>query len=238
MTSFSNIKTWAEDDRPREKLITRGRRVLSDAELLAILIGSGNKGESAVELARRILSATGSSLAGLAQLSVAELQRFKGIGQAKAVSIVAALELGRRRKETAAGERLQVVTSSDVAELFRPHFLDLCHEEFHLLMLGRKARIIRSVMVGSGGYSATVVDPKLIFRLAFENRATSVVLCHNHPSGDPHPSAEDIELTLKLKRAGELLELYVADHVIVCEKSYYSFADHQWAAAPNLGIVV
>jgi len=219
------IKSWAEEDRPREKLLLKGRHVLTDAELIAILIGSGTKNETAVELAKRILSQFGNNLNELAKLSVQDLIKFKGIGEAKAISIVAALELGRRRKETETGKREKITSSKDIFEIFRAQFMDLPHEEFHLLLLNRSNMVIRKEFVSRGGISGTVVDPKIIFKIALEHLASSIVLCHNHPSGNLKPSAEDISLTKKIKESGGFLEIPILDHVIFSNTGYFSFAD-------------
>jgi len=222
---YLTIKSWAEEDRPREKLLLKGRHVLTDAELIAILIGSGSKKESAVELSKRILSEFGNNLNEIAKLSVQDLMKFKGIGEAKAISIVAAMELGRRRKETETLKREKVITSKDIFEIFRPQFMDLPHEEFHILLLNRSNHLIRKENVSKGGISGTVVDPKIIFKIALTHQASSIVLCHNHPSGNLKPSAEDISLTKKIKEAGAFLEIPILDHVIISDMGYFSFAD-------------
>ena len=219
------IKSWAEEDRPREKLLLKGRHILTDAELIAIIIGSGTKKESAVELSKRILAQFENNLNELAKLSVQDLIKFKGIGEAKAISIVAALELGRRRKETESPKREKVITSKDIFEIFRPEFLDLPHEEFHVLLLNRTNLLIRKENVSKGGISGTVVDPKIVFKLALSYQASSIVLCHNHPSGNLKPSTEDISLTKKIKEAGRFLEIPILDHVIISDNGYFSFAD-------------
>jgi len=219
------IKNWAEEDRPREKLINKGRHVLTDAELIAILIGSGTKKETAVELAKRILAQLGNNLNELAKLSVNDLVKFKGIGEAKAISIVASLELGRRRKETETVKREKITASKDVFQIFIPLFLDLPHEEFHVLLLNRSNIPIRKEFVSRGGVSGTVVDPKIIFKIALENLASSIILCHNHPSGNLKPSDQDISLTKKIKEAGTLLEIPILDHIIITDTAYFSFAD-------------
>ena len=225
MEKTLTIKNWAEEDRPREKLLLKGRHVLTDAELIAILIGSGTIKETAVELAKRILSQFGNNLHELAKLSVQDLMKFKGIGEAKAISIVAALELGRRRKEIETPKREKITSSKDIFDVFCPQFMDLPHEEFHLLLLNRSNMVIRKEFVSRGGISGTVVDPKIIFKIALEHLASSIILCHNHPSGNLKPSAEDISLTKKIKEAGMLLEIPILDHLIISDTSYYSFAD-------------
>lgn len=220
-----SIKSWAEEDRPREKLLQKGRHVLTDAELIAILIGSGTKKESAVELSKRILAHFGNNLNELAKLSVHDLIKFKGIGEAKAISIVAALELGRRRKETEATKREKITSSRDIFQFMHAQFLDLPHEEFHVLLLNRTNAVIRREFVSRGGISGTVVDPKIIFKIAIDNLASSIILCHNHPSGNLRPSEQDISLTKKIKEAGTLLEVPILDHLIISDTGYFSFAD-------------
>ncbi|MBI2270485.1 MAG: DNA repair protein RadC [Bacteroidetes bacterium] len=219
------ITAWAEDDRPREKLMSKGRHVLSDAELIAILIASGNTEETAVELSKRILNSVNNNLNELGKLTINDLTKFRGIGEAKAISIIAALELGRRRKETEVIKREKITTSAGVYEIFKSLLLDLPHEEFWVLLLSRSGNIIKKEMISRGGVSGTVVDSKIIFKSAVENLACSVILCHNHPSGNTKPSEQDIQITKKLKEAGRLLEIPVLDHVIVSETGYYSFAD-------------
>ena len=219
------IKSWAEEDRPREKLISKGRSVLSDAELIALLISSGNREETAVELSRRILNAVNNNLGELGKLSVNDLTKFKGIGEAKAISIVAALELGRRRKETDSVKREKIITSKDAYNLFKPLLVDLPHEALWTLFLKRSNSLIKKEMISRGGVTGTVADAKIIFKLATENLTSSLILCHNHPSGNTQPSEQDIKLTKKIKEAGALLDIQVLDHVIVCENGYYSFAD-------------
>ena len=220
-----SIKSWAEEDRPREKLLSKGRHVLTDAELIAILIGSGTKKESAVELSKRILAQLGNDLNVLAKQSVQDLVKFKGIGEAKAIAIVAALELGRRRKPTESIRREKITSSRDIFQFVHAQFLDLPHEEFHVLLLNRSNAVIRREFVSRGGVSGTVVDPKIIFKIALDNLASSVILCHNHPSGNLRPSEQDISLTKKIKEAGSLLEIPVLDHLIITDTGYFSFAD-------------
>lgn len=220
-----NIKSWAEADRPREKLIHKGRLALSDAELIAILIGSGNKTETAVELAKRILSSFNHDLYKLGKLNVNELKKFNGIGEAKAISIMAALELGRRRKEAEPVQK-QIIGSSKLAYLeIRDVLSDLTHEEFWVLCLNRKNELIKKMNISKGGVSGTLVDAKIIFKYAIEQLSSALILCHNHPSGNLQPSDQDIQLTKKMKEAGQLLDIPVLDHIIVGEKDYFSFAD-------------
>lgn len=220
-----SIKSWAEEDRPREKLLDKGRHVLTEAELIAILIGSGNKNETAVELSKRILSNTGNNLNELGKLNVTDLTKFKGIGEAKAISIIAALELGRRRKETEAAKREKIITSKDVFEIMKPSMMDLPHEEFWLLMLNRASDVIKKELISRGGVSGTVVDAKIIFKTAVEQYASSIIICHNHPSGNLKPSDADIRLTKNIKEAGKIMEISLLDHLIISDKGFYSFAD-------------
>jgi DNA repair protein RadC len=219
------IPQWAEDDRPREKLLTKGRANLSDAELLAILIGTGTKALSAVDLAKQVLQQADLNLNNLARLSVKDLTRIKGIGEAKAISIVSALELGRRRKESVAPGRPRITNSIDVVEMMKQDLLDLNHEEFWIVILNRANYVLRKNKISSGGISGTVADPKLIFKSALDHRGSSIILVHNHPSGNLQPSQADITLTKTLKEAGKFLEIPVLDHIIVSDNSYFSFAD-------------
>ncbi len=228
MTQYEHkitIKSWAEEDRPREKLVFQGRRSLSDAELLAILIGSGSRNESAVDLSKRILHACENDLNQLARLSIAELSKFKGIGEAKAIAIIAALELGRRRKETFSPEKVQVSTSIDVYESIVSQFRDLNHEEFWIIVLNRANKITSNHLVSKGGQAGTIADPKIIFNIALENHAASIILAHNHPSGNLKPSQADLDLTRKLRSAGKLLDIPVLDHLIITDFGFLSFAD-------------
>ena len=219
------IKSWAEEDRPREKLLEKGRSVLTEAELIAILIGSGSKNETAVELSKRILASVGNNLNDLGKLSVQELCRFKGIGDAKAISIIAALELGRRRKNTELVKRNKVSTSVNVFEIMKPILMDLPHEEFWLLMLNRSNTLIKKEMVSRGGVAGTVVDTKLVFKTAVDNGASSIIICHNHPSGNCKPSDADIKITRNIKEAGKIMDIALLDHLIVTESEFYSFVD-------------
>jgi DNA repair protein RadC len=217
------IKALPEEDRPREKLMTRGRDSLTNAELIAILIGSGNGKESAVRLSQRILDSVGNRLADLSRLTIEDLMEFKGIGEAKAISIAAALELGARRGADEVS-RKRISTSKDIYELMA--FLrNLSHEEFHLVMLNRANGVLGTRLIGKGGFSGTVADPKLIFKEALAGKASSIIVVHNHPSGNRQPSESDKQLTEKLKQAGKFLDLPLLDHVIIAENQYYSFAD-------------
>lgn len=223
--SSLNIKSWAEEDRPREKLLLKGKASLSDAELIAILIGSGTPKMTAVDLSKEILRSVNNDLNELAKRSVKDLSKFKGIGEAKAISIVAALELGRRRKEAESVEKPKVTSSRVAFDVLRPHLMDLPHEEFWVLLLNRANQVIRPLQISAGGVSGTVADPKLIFKAAVEHLASAMILAHNHPSGNLSPSPADRDLTKKIKEAGRLLDIPVLDHLIVADKGYYSFAD-------------
>jgi DNA repair protein RadC len=222
----NTIRQWAEDERPREKLIIKGRSALSDAELLAILMRSGNREESAVELAQRILRTTENNLPELSRLSYKDLTAFKGMGDAKALSIIAALELGNRRRIAEAVSREKISTSQDAFEIFSPLLADCVYEEFWILLLNRANHILSYKCISEGGMSGTVADPKKIFKIALETNASSMILCHNHPSGNLTPSDQDIRLTSKLHEAGRHLELPVLDHIIIGNNKYFSFADN------------
>ena len=219
------IKNWATGDRPREKLLQKGRLSLSDAELIAILIGSGNKKESAVELSKRILSSTKNNLNLLGKLSVQQLMQFRGIGEAKAISIIAAMELGRRRRSEEALVQVKITSSNSVFELLQPILGELPHEEFWILYLNNSNKIIEQFQVSKGGITGTLVDVRITMKKALELGAVSLILAHNHPSGNLNPSEADKQLTLKLKIASESLDIKILDHIIVTEKSYFSFAD-------------
>ncbi|WP_128543669.1 RadC family protein [Larkinella soli] len=219
------ISTWAEEDRPREKLMLKGKAALSDAELIAILINSGSPEVSAVDLAKIILQSVGNDLNRLAKQSVKDLSKFRGIGEAKAVTIVAALEIGRRRKSEERPARNRITSSRDAYDEVKAHLLDKPHEEFWVILLNKANEVVKLVQISSGGVSSTVADPKLIFKQAIEHLASAVILAHNHPSGNLKPSQADLDLTRKLKEAGRLLEIPVLDHLIVSDHGYLSFAD-------------
>jgi DNA repair protein RadC len=223
--NLMGIKQWSPEDRPREKLILKGKAALSDAELIAILLGTGIAKASAVELAKRILSAAENNLHMLGMLTVADLIKVKGIGTAKAISVVAALELGRRRKDHAPDVKPKISGSADVFEILKSDLLDLSHEQFWVVLLNRANRVIRKVQISQGGVAGTVADPKIIFKSALDDLASGVILAHNHPSGNLSPSQADITLTQKLKEGGRLLEIQVLDHLIVGGHKYFSFAD-------------
>ncbi len=219
------ITDWAEDDRPREKLMNKGVSALSDAELLAILIGSGNTEETAVELCRRILHGAEDNLNELARLSIAELCRYKGIGEAKAITIVAALELGRRRKTTDFLERKQIEKSEDLFEVFQPLLMDLKHEEFWVMLLNNSHKILETRKLTQGGIKQTVVDVPLLLKMALEKSASAVAVAHNHPSGQTKPSGNDAEITQKIQNGCKAIGIIFIDHIIVAGGTYYSFAD-------------
>ena len=219
------IKQWAEDDRPREKLMLKGKASLSDAELLAILIGSGSRDESAVELCQRVLRENHQNLAVLARQGVKQLLKFKGIGEAKALTIIAALELGQRRRLSDKLIVPKITCSNDVYELMQPLLGDLDHEEFWVLLLNNSNEVKHTLALSKGGMTGTVVDVRMLFREALDYKATGVILAHNHPSGKLKPSDADIQITKKIKEAGKVMDIQVLDHLIVTEHSYYSFAD-------------
>ncbi|MFD1818292.1 DNA replication and repair protein RadC [Pseudarcicella hirudinis] len=219
------IKSWAEEDRPREKLLHKGKFYLSDTDLLGILIGSGTQAMTAVDIAKVILQSVDNDLNKLAKLSVKDLVRFKGIGEARAIIIVSAMELSRRRKDISPGERFKVTSSEDAYKILRPGMADLSHEEFWIILLNRANQVIKCERISSGGVSGTIADPKIIFKIAMENLASSIILSHNHPSGNIVPSEADKALTRKLKDAGDLLDIPVLDHIIFTDEKYFSFAD-------------
>jgi DNA repair protein RadC len=221
----SSIKDWAEDDRPREKLLHKGPATLSHAELIAILIGSGNQDESAVELSKRILNDVNDNFAGLARLTISDLRNYKGIGEAKAISIAAALEIGRRRSISEIGDKTQVKDSKTAFVLLQKELGDLNYENFCIILLNRANKVLKTVRISDGGITGTVVDQRKVFKIALDHNATSIILGHNHPSGQLTPSDADLQLTKKLKEAGNILDLPVLDHIIIGDGKYYSFAD-------------
>lgn len=223
--TYFSIKNWNEDDRPREKLRLKGRLALSDAELIAILIGSGSRNESAVSLSQRILADVNNNLNELGKSTINDLTKFKGIGEAKAITIIAAMELGRRRRVSEVMERKQISSSKTVFDFFQPIIGELPHEEFWILYLNNSNKIIKSGRLSKGGITGTLVDVRLVYKEALQTGATAIILAHNHPSGTLKPSQPDIQLTKKLKAAGENLDIKVLDHLIVTEKAYFSFAD-------------
>lgn len=223
-SSFS-IKNWSQDDQPREKLRDKGKATLSDAELVAILIGSGNTDESAVALSKRILASVGNNLNELGKLSLKQLMEFKGIGEAKAISIIAALELGRRKRGEEALKKHKITSSKSVFELMQPIIGELPHEEFWIIYVNNSNKVIRKNQLSKGGITGTLVDVRIVLKNALEVGATGIILVHNHPSGTLKPSEADKQLTKKLKTAGESLDIKVLDHLIITEKAYFSFAD-------------
>jgi len=225
-TENITIKSLANEDRPREKLMLKGRSVLSDAELIAILIGSGNTKETAVQLSQRILASVNHNLNELGKLSINDLTKFRGIGEAKAISIIAAAELGRRRKEGEAIQKIKIKSSNDAYVSLQQHLSDLSHEEFWILLLNRANEILNVINVSKGGTTGTVVDGKIILKHAIETpRCSGIVLGHNHPSGNLKPSEADIKITHRLKELASFMDINLIDHIIVGEKAYYSFAD-------------
>lgn len=219
------IKQWAEEDRPREKLMLKGRHALSDAELIAILIGSGTQEMSALEIAKRLLEGVGESLLELGRLSVQDLRKIHGIGPARAITIASALEIGRRRDETVAPGKVIVRRSQDAFAALKPVMQDKPYEEFWILLMNRANHVIRKECISEGGISGTVVDPKKIFKIALDYHATGIILAHNHPSGNIKPSESDIRITGKIAEAGKLLEVSVLDHIIVTDSDFFSFSD-------------
>lgn len=224
-TKNLTIKQWAEDDRPREKLLMKGRHSLSDAELLAILIGSGTKEETALDLAKRILSAAGDNVGELARMGISDLMKIRGIGPARAILITAALEMGKRRNESEVLVKEKITCSRDAFEVLRSAMGDQPYEEFWILILNKANRVLRKCCISEGGISGTVVDPKKIFKIALDHHASSIILGHNHPSGNIQPSEADQKITRKVRDSGVLLDIAVLDHIIVGDGSYLSFAD-------------
>jgi DNA repair protein RadC len=227
MAEYKNlsIKEWSLEDRPREKLLNKGISTLSDAELIAIIIRMGTRDESAVELSKRILNSVENNLNELGKLSVEDLQKYKGMGEAKAIGIVAALELGRRRKLSEGVNRSKIGSSSDIYDIFHPLLADLPNEEFWIILLNRSNKIIDRQKISQGGISGTVTDIRIILKMALEKLASSLILCHNHPSGNPKPSEADISITKKIKESGKLMDISLLDHIIVTDGNYFSFAD-------------
>ncbi|OOV29201.1 hypothetical protein BXU11_04570 [Flavobacterium sp. LM5] len=219
------ITHWSEDDKPREKMMLKGKSALSDAELVAILIGSGSRNESAVALSKRILASVSNNLSSLGKQSLAQLMEFKGIGEAKAITIAAALELGRRRKEENPLELVKVTSSKVMYQEMYPIIGELAHEEFWVVYLNNANKIIFKAQLSKGGITGTIVDVRLVFKIALEQNAVAIVLAHNHPSGKLQASEADIQVTKRIKNAGQQLDIPVLDHVIVTEHGYFSFAD-------------
>lgn len=224
-TDRFSIKYWAEDDKPREKLMLKGKAVLSDAELIAILIGSGSRNESAVELSKRILAGVDNSLNALGKQSLQQLMSFKGIGEAKAITIAAAMELGRRRREEAGPDLKQITSSKAVFDIMYPVVGDLLHEEFWIIYLNNSNKVIYKGQLSKGGITGTLVDVRIVYKTALEYNAVGIILVHNHPSGMLKASDQDRQITRQLKAAGHSLDIEVLDHVIITENGYLSFAD-------------
>ena len=222
---YTPINQWAEDDRPREKFLLKGKSALSDSELLAILIGSGSRNESAVQLCQRILASSENNLNTLGKMSISQLMQFKGIGEAKAISIAAALELGRRRREEDTIELKKITSSKAVFDIMQPVIGELPHEEFWVLYLNNSNKVIYKAQLSKGGITGTVVDIRIIFKMAFEQNATGLILSHNHPSGKLMASDADLKITKRIKEAGQTLEIQVLDHLIITENGYLSFQD-------------
>ena len=222
---MKSIKSWAEEDRPREKMLAKGKEALSNAELIAILIGSGNSKETALDLSKRVLHDNKDNLIELSRLTINDLMKYNGIGEAKAVTIAAALELGRRRRFSEALEKPSIKNSQIAYECFYAHLSDLNHEQFWIMLLNNANKVIKLEKIGVGGMTGTTADPKKIFKCALENNAASVMLCHNHPSGNVIPSNADKQITNNLIKAGAFLEIKILDHIIIGNDNYFSFAD-------------
>ncbi len=220
-----SIKNWAVEDRPREKLLKNGIGSLSDAEILAILIGSGTKNLSALELSRTVLFSVDNNLQALGKLELGNLTRIKGIGQAKAITILAALELGRRRAYAPGLEKTKISTSKEAFRIFQPMLGDLPHEEFWILLLNRSNRVIDKICISKGGITGTVIDTRLILKQALDRLTSGIILCHNHPSGNLEPSDADKKITEKIKKAALYMDINLIDHIIIGENNYFSFAD-------------
>jgi DNA repair protein RadC len=223
--SVLKIKDWNPDDRPREKMIAKGVAALTDTELIAILLRSGTRSETAVEVAQRVLALSGNNLNELGKIERTQLQKIKGIGATKAITLLAAMELGRRRAATEAAPHTVIRTSGDVVRFMAPLLADLPHEEMWLLLLNRAACVTERIKISQGGVHATASDTRLILKLAIDKLATRIILVHNHPSGNAHPSDEDVALTKQVKQAAALLEILLCDHIIIADNRSYSFAD-------------
>jgi len=220
-----NLKSLAEDDRPREKFLLKGKSAVSDSELLAIIMGSGNRDESAVELARRILNSVENNWHRLSQLSLQDLMKFKGVGEAKAISIATALEIGNRRSQQEVIERQQITSSKDAFDILQPHLSDLSTEEFWVIFLNHQNKILYKTCLFRGGIASSVADVRVVFKTALEHFSTQIIVAHNHPAGSLKPSKEDINITQKIKEAGKLLDIDLLDHLILTQNKYYSFKD-------------
>lgn len=220
-----SIKSLAEDDRPREKFLLKGKSAVSDSELLAIIMGSGNREESAVELARRILNSVENNWHRLSQLSIKDLTKFKGVGEAKAISIATALEIGNRKSQQEVLKREQIASSKDIFEVLQPHLSDLSTEEFWAIFLNHQNKILYKTCLFRGGIAGSVADVRVIFKTALEHFSTRIIVAHNHPAGSLSPSRQDIDITNKIKESGKLLEIELLDHVIIAQNKYYSFKE-------------
>jgi DNA repair protein RadC len=223
--AITNLKNWSPEDKPREKLKLKGKAVLSDAELISLLLGTGTKSASTIELGKRVLHHANNSLHQLGRMTVNDLLKVNGIGEAKAMTVVAALELGRRRREHDPEEKPRISKSVDAYDILRSNLLDIPHEEFWIILLNRANRVIKKHQISQGGVAGTVADPKIIFKIALEELASGIILGHNHPSGNLNASQADIELTKKLVAGAKLLEMQVLDHIILAGQKYFSFAD-------------
>ncbi|MDD6472175.1 MAG: DNA repair protein RadC [Bacteroidales bacterium] len=226
MTQLSNIKQWSTEDRPREKMMQKGTEALSKAELLAILLRSGSRGESAVDLAKKMLARAGDNLCQMGKWRLDDFMQYKGMGEAKALTIMAALELGKRRSAENVGERVTVTSPETINSIFQPLLCDLGHEEFWVLMLNQGGRVIDKERISSGGITQTAVDVRLILRAAILRQATQIAIVHNHPSGNLRPSVEDLHLTQRVKQACEAVNIRLIDHLIIVDGGFYSFNDH------------
>jgi len=220
-----NLKSLAEDDRPREKFLLKGKASVSDSELLAIIMGSGNREESAVELARRILNSVENNWHRLSQLTIKDLMKFKGVGEAKAISIATALEIGNRKSQQEVLERQQISSSKDVFEVLQPHLSDLSTEEFWAVFLNHQNKILYKTCLFRGGIASSVADVRVIFKTALEHFSTRIIVAHNHPAGSLKPSQEDITITNKINEAGKLLDIELLDHIIITQNKFYSFKE-------------
>lgn len=220
-----SIKFLAEDDRPREKFLSKGKNALSDAELLAIIMGSGNREDSAVELGRKILNSVDNNWHNLSKLQISDLMKFKGVGEAKAISIATALEIGRRRAAQEVPERIKIGQSTDSFKVLQPYLGDLQTEEFWAIFLNQNNKILAKSKLTSGGINQSIVDVRILFKTALDHLATAIVVAHNHPSGNLKPSVEDIKITKQISEAGKILNIDLLDHLIITQNRYLSFAD-------------
>jgi DNA repair protein RadC len=226
MKVMNSIAAWPKDDRPREKLVAKGKTVLSDAELLAIILGTGSGEKSAVDLARELLQLVNGDLHTFGRLQLHDLKKIKGVGEAKAVAVLAALELGRRRQHNPMEKRMRISSSMQLYEILKPYFADLNHEEFYVMLLNRNNNVIGARRVSVGGMSGAYVDSKIIYKIAIEMQASAIILAHNHPSGNIFPSEQDEQLTRRIKQFGSLIDMPVLDHIIITDNGYFSFADN------------